>query len=121
MFQGIGKNSRLDRAAFGSECRRGRALGACRANGHPLSRRRSHPASRRGSVSDPGLRRAVDLRSVQGSASDWRRMMKFPRHYLQNSWELRSQLDSKKLSATELAKDYLARAKADQTNSFIGL
>jgi aspartyl-tRNA(Asn)/glutamyl-tRNA(Gln) amidotransferase subunit A len=47
--------------------------------------------------------------------------MKFPRHTLKKAWELRSQLDTKKMSATDVAKDYLARAKADQTNSFIGL
>ena len=47
--------------------------------------------------------------------------MKFPRHTLKKAWEWKKDLQAKKISATEIANDYLKRAKSDTTNSFISL
>lgn len=45
--------------------------------------------------------------------------MQYPRHQFKKAWEWRALLDAKKISATEIASEYLARAKADKTNSFL--
>lgn len=45
--------------------------------------------------------------------------MPFPRHQFTKGWEWRERLDGKKISATDLAKEYLGRIKSDQTNSFL--
>ena len=47
--------------------------------------------------------------------------MKFPRHLYKKGWEWRAELAAKKISAKEIAGEYLARAKADKTNSFLAL
>lgn len=46
---------------------------------------------------------------------------KFPRHQFKKAWELRAQLNSGALKATDLAKEYLTRAKADKTNSLLAV
>lgn len=47
--------------------------------------------------------------------------MQFPRHQFKKGWEWRELLDAKKTSAAEVAKEYLARAKADQTNALLSV
>jgi aspartyl-tRNA(Asn)/glutamyl-tRNA(Gln) amidotransferase subunit A len=47
--------------------------------------------------------------------------MQYPRHLYKKAWELRSLLDAKKTSPSELANEYLARARADKTNSYLRL
>ena len=47
--------------------------------------------------------------------------MAFPRHSFKKAWEWRAKLDSKEISAKELTQEYLLRARADKTNSFITL
>jgi aspartyl-tRNA(Asn)/glutamyl-tRNA(Gln) amidotransferase subunit A len=47
--------------------------------------------------------------------------MLFPRHQFKKGWEWRKLLAEKKTSAVEIASEYLARAKADKTNSFLTL
>jgi aspartyl-tRNA(Asn)/glutamyl-tRNA(Gln) amidotransferase subunit A len=46
-------------------------------------------------------------------------MMQFPRHQFKKGWEWRSDLDAKKISARELASEYLGRVKADKTNAIL--
>jgi aspartyl-tRNA(Asn)/glutamyl-tRNA(Gln) amidotransferase subunit A len=45
--------------------------------------------------------------------------MKFPRHTFKKAWEWRALLDDKKTTPAELAREYLSRIKADETNSFL--
>lgn len=45
--------------------------------------------------------------------------MQFPRHQFKKGWEWRSDLDAKKISARELASEYLGRVKADKTNAIL--
>jgi aspartyl-tRNA(Asn)/glutamyl-tRNA(Gln) amidotransferase subunit A len=47
--------------------------------------------------------------------------MQYPRHLHKKGWEWRALLKSKKTTAGEIAQEYLARAKADKTNSFLCL
>jgi aspartyl-tRNA(Asn)/glutamyl-tRNA(Gln) amidotransferase subunit A len=47
--------------------------------------------------------------------------MKFPRHQYKKAWEWQALLRAKKVSAGEIAQEYLARAKSDATNSFLTL
>jgi hypothetical protein len=42
--------------------------------------------------------------------------MKFPRHQFKKAWEWRKDLEAKKITSTDLTKDFLKRAKADTTN-----
>jgi aspartyl-tRNA(Asn)/glutamyl-tRNA(Gln) amidotransferase subunit A len=45
--------------------------------------------------------------------------MQFPRHTFKKAWEWRALLESKKVSAAEIAGQYLERVKKDATNSFL--
>lgn len=45
--------------------------------------------------------------------------MKFPRHQFKKGWEWRKLLSEKKTSSVEIATEFLARVKADKTNSFL--
>jgi aspartyl-tRNA(Asn)/glutamyl-tRNA(Gln) amidotransferase subunit A len=45
--------------------------------------------------------------------------MQFPRHTFKKAWEWRALLDAKKVSAAEIASQYLERVKKDSTNSFL--
>jgi aspartyl-tRNA(Asn)/glutamyl-tRNA(Gln) amidotransferase subunit A len=47
--------------------------------------------------------------------------MDFPRHLYKKGWEWRALLRAKKVSAAEIAQEYLARARADKTNSYLCL
>lgn len=47
--------------------------------------------------------------------------MKFPREQFKKGWEWRALMAAKKVSAEEVAKEYLARAKSDKTNAFLTL
>jgi aspartyl-tRNA(Asn)/glutamyl-tRNA(Gln) amidotransferase subunit A len=47
--------------------------------------------------------------------------MKYPRHLHKKAWEWRAELAAKKITAKEIAGEYIARAKADKTNSFLSL
>ena len=45
--------------------------------------------------------------------------MQYPRHLYKKGWEWRALLRAGKTSAAEIAQEYLARARADKTNSFL--
>lgn len=45
--------------------------------------------------------------------------MEYPRHLYKKGWEWRALLRAKKVSAAEIAQEYLARARADKTNSYL--
>jgi aspartyl-tRNA(Asn)/glutamyl-tRNA(Gln) amidotransferase subunit A len=45
--------------------------------------------------------------------------MQYPRHLYKKGWEWRALLDAKKISPAEIADEYLARARADKTNSYL--
>lgn len=47
--------------------------------------------------------------------------MQYPRHLYKKGWEWRALLRAKKTSAKEIAQDFLARARADKTNTFLTL
>jgi aspartyl-tRNA(Asn)/glutamyl-tRNA(Gln) amidotransferase subunit A len=47
--------------------------------------------------------------------------MQYPRHLYKKGWEWRALLRAKKTSAKEIAQEFLARARADKTNSFLTL
>jgi aspartyl-tRNA(Asn)/glutamyl-tRNA(Gln) amidotransferase subunit A len=47
--------------------------------------------------------------------------MEYPRHLYKKGWEWRALLKAKKVSAPEIAQEYLARARADKTNSYLRL
>jgi aspartyl-tRNA(Asn)/glutamyl-tRNA(Gln) amidotransferase subunit A len=48
-------------------------------------------------------------------------MSQFPRHQFRKAWEWRQSLDAGKVSAAEVAQEYLSRAKADQTNALLSV
>lgn len=45
--------------------------------------------------------------------------MKLPRHLFKKAWEWRRELDSRVVTSEQITEEYLARARADKTNSFI--
>src|SRR5690606_19311289 len=85
----------------------------------PFPGRRTSHAFRGGNEADRGLRRAVALRPVPRAASDRRRVMDFPRHRFKKAWEWRELMAAKKTTPSEITEEYLARAKSDDTNSFL--
>ncbi len=48
-------------------------------------------------------------------------MMEYPRHLYKKGWEWRELLRAKKTSAREISEEFLSRARADKTNSFLSL
>ncbi|HEY8279328.1 MAG TPA: Asp-tRNA(Asn)/Glu-tRNA(Gln) amidotransferase subunit GatA [Bdellovibrionota bacterium] len=48
-------------------------------------------------------------------------MMQYPRHLYKKAWEWRAQLGTGKTTPAKVAEEYLARIKADKTNSFLTL
>jgi len=47
--------------------------------------------------------------------------MEYPRHLYKKGWEWRALLCAKKISAKEISAEFMARARADKTNSFLSL
>ncbi len=47
--------------------------------------------------------------------------MEYPRHLYKKGWEWKALLRAKKISAGEIAQEYLARARSDKTNAFLTL
>lgn len=47
--------------------------------------------------------------------------MEYPRHLYKKGWEWRALLRAKKISAKEISAEFMARARADKTNSFLTL
>ncbi len=47
--------------------------------------------------------------------------MEYPRHLYKKGWEWRALLRAKKTTAKEIAAEFMARARADKTNSFLTL
>ena len=45
--------------------------------------------------------------------------MKFPRHQFQKAWEIRAAMENKKTTSEAVTKEYLARVKADTSNSYL--